>query len=311
MKTTLYKCKCQPGYQQKTNELTNNNECQDVDECESGPFDPCKTNDLNMICRNTVGSFECDCPFGFAKTNFVEFNRCLDINECENADQCDSDKVCFNFSGGFQCKCPDDASLNSESGFCECDSGFSTIKRGNGTKLTCSDINECDSNVCGPNEACKNEIGGYKCDCEPGFEYSITEKMCADINECEKNSETDDLCDPDKICKNLVGSFSCECPAGLILDDENVCLDINECLSFPCLGTDISCKNVFGSYECQCDPGFKNINKNGSSFGFEVNTKSTVCADIDECTDGFREMSFIKQNIHFSGPKRQFSSFFC
>ena len=73
-------------------------------------------------------------------------------------------------------------------------------------------MNECDLGVCGVNEKCINEIGGYKCECETGYQYSIAEKMCVDVDECGS-----DVCDPDKVCENTVGSFICKCPEGLIL----------------------------------------------------------------------------------------------
>lgn len=44
------------------------------------------------------------------------------------------------------------------------------------------DINECESNPCHFG-SCKDEIGGYKCECEDGYEGEYCE---SEINECER-----------------------------------------------------------------------------------------------------------------------------
>ena len=54
-------------------------------------------------CRNTVGSFECDCKRGFAldESGF----RCADIDECLITRGVCGPGTCRNTHGGFECDC--------------------------------------------------------------------------------------------------------------------------------------------------------------------------------------------------------------
>lgn len=79
---------------------------------------------------------------------------CLDINECALASQngkpiCGLNAQCINTPGGFFCQCPPNFTGN--------------------PKVSCTDIDECQSQACGPNAQCNNTPGSYKCDCKPGF----------------------------------------------------------------------------------------------------------------------------------------------
>ncbi|KAH7713694.1 Hemicentin-1 [Aphelenchoides avenae] len=67
--------------------------CEDVDEC---AFDaPCQHE-----CKNTAGSYLCDCPDGYAVD---DDGKCIDINECEVPDACSDDELCFNGLGDYSC----------------------------------------------------------------------------------------------------------------------------------------------------------------------------------------------------------------
>ncbi|KAF6212097.1 hypothetical protein GE061_012617, partial [Apolygus lucorum] len=105
-----------------------NDHCQDVDECRNGH--KCL---YSQVCKNIVGSFECDCPEGLAWNSTINmcqvsshgdqapldapddilacepgFERigaiCQDINECETLEPpCSLGKQCVNTEGSYQC----------------------------------------------------------------------------------------------------------------------------------------------------------------------------------------------------------------
>ncbi|XP_063305295.1 adhesion G protein-coupled receptor E5 isoform X2 [Pelobates fuscus] len=106
--------------------------------------------------------------------------------------------------------------------FCSCRKGY--IKHKEGVAITCEDINECQSNnlACGANTYCKNLIGSYYCECNPGFKrnnetvfcpdfINTTNNKCDDINECENSP-----CTNNTVCHNTIGSYSCSCQNGTI-----------------------------------------------------------------------------------------------
>ena len=61
---------CKPGYTNK------GSGCEDEDECFT-LTDPCSGGQ----CRNTLGSFECDCNNGYEKDDFT--GQCTNIDECK------------------------------------------------------------------------------------------------------------------------------------------------------------------------------------------------------------------------------------
>jgi len=59
---------------------------------------------------------------------------------------------------------------------------------------------------------CVNTIGGYNCDCKPGFWGDGS--YCVDHNECNEGTHN---CDADNvICENTYGSFICPCAFGFV-----------------------------------------------------------------------------------------------
>ena len=57
---------------------------------------------MNGICKNTNGSFECECPKGYVYSR--SSGKCLDVNECEDSSPCKNAK-CVNTPGSFKCEC--------------------------------------------------------------------------------------------------------------------------------------------------------------------------------------------------------------
>ncbi|XP_074526683.1 hemicentin-1 [Halichoeres trimaculatus] len=69
--------------------------CVDVDECLLRK--PCQ-----HMCRNTIGSFQCQCPPGYKL--LANGRNCKDIDECvEQGIKCGHNQMCFNTRGGYQC----------------------------------------------------------------------------------------------------------------------------------------------------------------------------------------------------------------
>ena len=157
---------------------------------------------------------------------------------------------------------------------CTCNSGFD----GDGAQGTCSDIDECSTDVanCQENSICVNSDGSFNCECNPGF-INI-DGVCSDENECDKNP-----CIGSATCINNSGSFSCECDDGfehLTSGGSTVlteCIDIDECAACDgnCCGGPVqgTCNNLPGSSECVCNAGYGGEN----------------CDDIDECADNTDE----------------------
>ena len=82
-----YGCKCKTGFDGDGSTV-----CDDIDECDRATY-VCGQNGL---CKNTVGSFECDCAKGFKDVTGV----CVDIDECKDGGHvCDINAHCYNVPG--------------------------------------------------------------------------------------------------------------------------------------------------------------------------------------------------------------------
>ncbi|RWS30180.1 hypothetical protein B4U80_04230 [Leptotrombidium deliense] len=103
-----YLCKCQLGYTLQADGRS----CVDIDECEN-PFNRSSTRFLNTRlcmghCRNTQGSYKCECPSGYRMG--PDGHSCIDIDECKEYSVCkNADDTCLNTRGGYKCyplECP-------------------------------------------------------------------------------------------------------------------------------------------------------------------------------------------------------------
>ena len=82
--------------------------------------------------------------------------------------------------------------------------------------LNCVDVNECadDTDDCGENATCGNNVGSFTCTCNNGFTgdgrvceplvsptgYKVgATNTCVDVNECSTNTDT---CSADATCSN-------------------------------------------------------------------------------------------------------------
>jgi fibulin 1/2 len=104
-----------------------------------------------------------------------------------------------------------------------------------------------------------------------------------DIDECAIGNPCDD------ICRNTVGAFECLCAEGFQLNNDDQCVDIDECLNDPCEGI---CINTQGSYSCSCELGYQ-LGDNGTCSG--KNKLSFQKKGKDKHGENFTKFVFVFQ----------------
>ena len=164
---------------------------------------------------------DCECTDGFHRD---ESGSCVDVDECEETNNCDQNAVCSNTVGTYDCECgtgffgtgfsclkgecldsicPGNQTCESQTYSCGCSEGLKKI--GN----DCFDIDECSLGIhkCQNNLECINGQGDYACKpfCQEGFENTFAEN-CRDVNECALNTYN---CSSELQCINVDGGFSC------------------------------------------------------------------------------------------------------
>ncbi|XP_055956933.1 uncharacterized protein LOC126821996 [Patella vulgata] len=88
-------CLCKTGY------VSDCDTCVDLDECQANLHD-CR---INEQCKNTPGSFECECKSGYRKNSL---NVCANINECQEESEtprCPENSICRDVPGAYACSC--------------------------------------------------------------------------------------------------------------------------------------------------------------------------------------------------------------
>ena len=91
--------------------------------------------------------------------------------------------------------------------------GFA-VNRVHALRTFCADTDECTDGTatCPANAACVNTVGGYSCQCAPGYVLNPATGLCDDIDECATGANN---CDPpNEVCVNTPGSYDCDCAAG-------------------------------------------------------------------------------------------------
>uniref|UniRef100_F1KPH9 Latent-transforming growth factor beta-binding protein 1 n=1 Tax=Ascaris suum TaxID=6253 RepID=F1KPH9_ASCSU len=273
--------------------------CVDVNECERH-LDDCHS---TARCSNFVGGYTCLCETGYRKNND---GVCVDIDECsERAGSfCHPKATCANLPGSYSCQCiagyvgdghtclPLDKRhctveewekmdcgrnhlcLVDEYGNGDCDTCKSGFIMRDGS---CSDIDECadaETNVCHADAICKNLVGSFTCQCQPGFKGDGFQ--CIDVDECQQNP-----CHPHANCINFPGSYTCKCPDGWDGDGTNECINP---LDEECRNKEAVCKRTnhtsclsvrLGELisVCECDANYR------------YNNETEQCEDIDECEE--------------------------
>ncbi|XP_035216115.1 fibrillin-1-like [Stegodyphus dumicola] len=253
--------------------------CTDVNECEIFP-DICQGGGL---CVNAEGSYRCNCPPGW--TLDTTGTKCYDLREEICFMQYDKGRCLRPFDGlyrkmlcccslgrawGHSCEpCPRQGT-EAFNELCVKGFGFAYDGRGRAEPGLITDINECVQfpSIC-QNGRCRNAIGTFTCNCNPGFAPDADGLNCTDINEC---AITHDIC-ANGTCRNIPGSFRCDCNDGY--EDVmmmQMCIDINECTRIRGLCRGGSCLNTPGSFRCDCPPGH------------ELTPDGRACKDVDECS---------------------------
>eukprot|EP00546_Thalassionema_frauenfeldii_P005266 CAMPEP_0178915866 /NCGR_PEP_ID=MMETSP0786-20121207/12285_1 /TAXON_ID=186022 /ORGANISM="Thalassionema frauenfeldii, Strain CCMP 1798" /LENGTH=1116 /DNA_ID=CAMNT_0020589065 /DNA_START=23 /DNA_END=3373 /DNA_ORIENTATION=+ len=89
-------CKCETGYIKYSGRA---GECQEVDLCANDATNEC--NLKTTQCIDERPGYRCDCKDGFERED--DEYSCVDIDECNNGEECTSDTVCINTFGSFLC----------------------------------------------------------------------------------------------------------------------------------------------------------------------------------------------------------------
>ncbi|KAK0043850.1 mucin-like protein, partial [Biomphalaria pfeifferi] len=215
-----------------------------------------------LVCRNTVGAFQCVCPTGYKMNN----TQCIDINECTDPTvntTCDLNvQVCVNNIGSYSCDCKKGYARNNEG--------------------LCIDIDECSSHIDKCEQSCENKAGSYNCLCYQGYMLDDDRKSCIKVKDpCASSNLT---CSYG--CRiNSNDEYECFCPRGFILTGQDKCKDVNECaLSETNLCTNKNgCINTNGSFVCSCEVGFKLDNDNRSCVTCNNGTWGLQCANSCAC----------------------------
>ncbi|XP_025836180.1 neurogenic locus notch homolog protein 2-like [Agrilus planipennis] len=281
-----FSCTCRQGF--SGNPLI---KCQDINEC----IRP-NTCGQGAVCKNIPGSFKCECPEGTVPDP-DPFTRCNEIVTCKSKADCPGNAVCE-----FQkCVCPEPNTGNdcrhpceflscepnqkcmliNQIAKCMCESGYKETERG------CVDINECENNPCQIGAICKNEPGGFTCQCPGGTSGDAYRTGCSKIIHPFSCSAAKPCPAGEQCIKDgALGGSVCICVQGFVRDEKTGrCRDVDECteLNRPTCGPNAICKNLPGSYDCQCPPGF-----NGNPFleCNECNSPECRCQAPYKLVDG-------------------------
>ncbi|GBN12717.1 Fibrillin-2 [Araneus ventricosus] len=272
-----YTCRCKAGH---VGDPYLSAGCHDDDEC----LKPGACG-RNAQCFNNIGSYTCSCLDGYSGN---PLQGCTDIDECLQ-NPCSDNAICRNIPGSFECKCLEgydgnarefcsrvkvdvrcqgnyDCTENAQClrNRCQCKSGFRV------SGIECVDIDECRTpNICGRSAVCKNIIGGYTCECKPGYEKitSAPDSHCRDINECLFGRFP---CGTNSKCINSDGSYECVCPDNLIGDAKVACK--SPCADVDC-GEHATCQVNGKEAACICNLGYT----------FDPQNIAAGCQDINEC----------------------------
>uniref|UniRef100_A0A671TWW3 Delta-like protein n=1 Tax=Sparus aurata TaxID=8175 RepID=A0A671TWW3_SPAAU len=206
-----------------------------------GTHQPC----LNGgTCINTgPDKYQCTCAEGYSGANCERAEHACLSNPCSNGGSCSET------SQGYECQCAPGWSgpsctiskialnLHPLNVFCTCKCHTLSLSPS-------LDANECDSKPCDNANSCRNLIGGYFCECIPGW---MGQNCDININDCK------DQCQNGGTCKDLVNGYHCVCPPGFA--GEHCERDIDECASSPCLNGG-RCQDEVNSFQCLCLAGF-------------------------------------------------------
>ncbi|GBP21743.1 Fibrillin-2 [Eumeta japonica] len=249
----------------------------DIDECTQHPA-LCE----HGTCTNTFGSFMCTCGDGWRLS--ADEQRCEDIDECSEKDQC-GPGLCRNLPGSYVCLCPEGyvampngkecvdvrqrqcyMDYDSETGKCTTPAGVPQTRY-----LCCCSVGRAWGAPCEPCPDKQSQEHIALCGAKPGQYIEPTTNQTKNIDECELMPQ---LCKPGR-CDDTSTGFQCACDHGYEHDNtSHLCRDVDECASgrAPCRGL-AQCVNLPGTYECRCPAGYQRA------------PSLDECEDVDECAD--------------------------
>lgn len=291
-----FSCTCDEGY------VLSGDVCEDIDECNSNP---CQGGE----CVNEAGGYRCDCDDGavigasgnvcYDQKKGTCWSR-IEDGECSGnvGDKLMTAAECCNTVGaawGIGATCTDCKDIE-----LDCEKGYIMDP----TTEKCTNINECELNLCEDGAACTDVEGSFICTCPEGLALNPDGISCSDVRvgscflayDCDQANGR--LMSKKQCCCSIGASWaeekddgvmgSCEkCPSQAFENEEYVdlCFDdgkhskigdgiigTNQCLLFPDICGDGECKVADGGFVCECNNGFTS-DENGYN-----------CADIDECS---------------------------
>ncbi|XP_035671883.1 fibropellin-1-like [Branchiostoma floridae] len=133
------------------------------------------------------------------------------------------------------------------------------------------DLNGCLTSPC-VHGSCMNDIGGYTCTCENGWEGTNCDQAVSDADDCASSPCIHG------ICTDGYMSYTCSCENGW--EGTNCDQDIDDCASSPCVhGT---CTDDYMSYTCSCENGWT-----GTNCDQEIDDCASSPCIHGTCTDGY------------------------
>nr|XP_020640280.1 protein crumbs homolog 1 [Pogona vitticeps] len=191
--------------------------CPQLEACSSNP---CMH---DGVCEDFYTYYHCTCIDGYTGTH------------CEiNIDDCTSNPCVHG-------NCSDGITLYK----CVCDPGY--------TGARCEeDIDDCRGHLCANGATCIDEINSYSCLCPENFTGTYCRRIRIPSTVCgnEKGNLT---CYNYGNCTELQGHLECMCLPGFT--GRRCEVDINECMSDPCLHGGL-CQNLLNKFHCVCEMNY-------------------------------------------------------
>ncbi|XP_022105727.1 sushi, von Willebrand factor type A, EGF and pentraxin domain-containing protein 1-like [Acanthaster planci] len=162
-----------------------------------------------------------------------------------------------------------------------CPNGTTTLTTGATSIEECKEINECESSPCEHQATCVDLMGGYRCDCPPGY-HGI---------HCEIDNCMGHVCANGATCVSGSTNYLCQCRDGY--EGDYCKINFNECASSPCEHEGV-CSDQINGYHCQCTSNY-----HGAQCELEINGCSpspcqngAVCSIVDagyrcDCAPGY------------------------